>query len=318
MSNSGLSNFLFQGAAPSTSAVTKSGSPQWLQQGLFSVANAAGNLAQQPYQPWQGPYVATPSAQTQQAWQLAGRNVGSYSPYLQQAGALTGQAATPLNASSIQQFVNPYQNYITGALNQNLQQNILPQLSSEFVSAGQSRSPQEAQAAGLAVGQTQNAIGQSLVNVYQNALNNALQQKQQTGALGAQYGQLGALTSQLGANDVAQLAAAGQGQDVLSQANIYAGINAFNQQQQWPYQQLGFLSNMLYGLPLQAVGTTTAQQGTYYPQTMAGFGSLLGGAQTATGYGYRRGGRVRQAPRRGGRVRQAPRRGALAHLAEAA
>ena len=287
-----LSSFLFQGSPPSSTSTTATQGPLWLSQALMGAVNAATQLAGQPYQQYPGQQVATPSSQTQQAWNLAGSNVGNYQPYLQQAGALTGQAAAPISASDIQNFLNPEQSYLTGALNRNLQQNVLPSIQDKFVSAGQSRSPQEAELTGRAFQDTQNAVGQSLAGGYQGALSSLLQQRGQMGTLGAQYGQLGALSQQLGSGDVSQLASAGQAQDTLSQANINAGMQNFQNQQQWPYQQLGFLSNTIRGLPLSSAGTQTQTSGTYYPQQNSGLSTAYGLQNTLGGMGYRRGGRV--------------------------
>ncbi len=61
--------------------------------------------------------------------------------------------------------------------------------------------------------------------------------------------------------DVGQVAATGQAQDVNSQANINSALNNFYAQQQWPYQNLGFASNIIRG---QNVPTNTMQVGTNY------------------------------------------------------
>ena len=304
-STGGLASFLFQGAAPTVAKTESTAAPLWLTQALMGTANAATQLAGQPYQPSPIPFVAQPSQQTQSAWNLASANQGNYQPYLQQAGALTQAAGAPITQSDISNFLNPDQQYITGALTRNLNENILPGVQDKFVGAGQSRSPQEAQVTSNAVRDTNTSIGQSLAGAYQGALSSLLQQRGQQGQLGAQAGQLGALTQQLGAGDVSQLAAAGQGQDTLAQANLNAAQNQFQQQQQWPYQQVGFLSNVLRGMPLAATGSTTSTTATAYPQTGALPTQLANNQALLMNNGYRRGGRVTQ-------------RGALSRLMRAA
>jgi hypothetical protein len=279
--------------------------PLWLQQYTYNLANAATNLASQPYQGYQGPEVATPSAATQQAWQLSGSNLDNYQGDLTQAQNLTNAAATPITAGQIQGYMNPYMNQVIGGLqsasNTNLLNNVMPGISSQFVSAGQSKSPQEMQAANNAVYQSQQALDQSTAGAlstgYQNATNTALaqQQAQQTG--GAQMGQLGALTQQLGAANVGQLAAAGQSQDTTNQANINAAMNNFYAQQQWPYQNLTYASNIIRG---QAVPSNTQQVGTTYQNsgyTASPLSSFLGTTAGASALGLKRGGHVRRAKR---------------------
>lgn len=304
-SNSGgIASFL-QGIPAPTTQSTSTTYPLWLTQAMQQVIGAAGNLAQQPYTQFPGPTVAQPSATTQRAWNLAGSNVGNWQPDVSQAGALTSAAAAPITSSDINTFLNPYQDYITGALNRNLQENVLPGVQDKFVSAGQSRSPQEAEITNRALRDNQIAVGQSLAGGYQGALNSLLQQRQQQAAAGAQFGQLGALNSQLGSVDLSNLAAAGTAQDTSHQANINAALNQFYQQQQYPYQQLSFLSDIMRGLPTQESGTTTQTVNagqTFAPSPLAtyagtaGLSSGLGGSSTGSLSGLKRGGHV--TPRR--------------------
>lgn len=93
------------------------------------------------------------------------------------------------------------------------------------------------------------------------------------------------------AADTGQLAAAGQAQDTVNQANINAALNNFYAQQQWPYQNLGFASNIIRGLPVntnqQTVGTT--YNVPYQASPLSQFlGLTLGGASL----GLKKGGPV--------------------------
>lgn len=298
--------------------------PLWLQQFVSNLASSATNLASQPYSQYPGPQVAAPSAPTQQAWNMALNNVGSYQPALQQAYSQTGAGGQPigfsqLTGADIQNYMNPYQGQVIGGLesaaNTNLFQNILPSVQDRFTGAGQSRSPQEMQATNNAIYQSNQAldqaIGNSLQTGYQGALQTA-QQQQGMGyqvaqgnraaaqAAGAQYGQLGALQQQLGAADIGQVAAAGQGQDINNQANLNAGLNNFYAQQQWPYQNLAFASNIIRGQPVasnqQTVGLQYNPGQTYTPSPLSSFiGTTLGASalsNNSNSLGLRKGGRV--------------------------
>lgn len=311
MSSSGLSSFLTGFPHPETvSASTQY--PLWLSQAMEAVINSAGSTAQQPYQPFPGPTVATPSAQTTQAEALAGSNVGAWQPAVQQAQTTVNNATQPISAADISAFMNPYQDYITKGLDTNLQQNILPGIQDKFVSAGQSRSPQEAQITGQGIYNTQQAVGQSLAGGYQGALNSLLQQRQQQIQGGAAQGTLGALQSQLGAVDTGQLAAAGATQDQNAQANINSAMNQFTAQQQYPYQQLGFLANIINGLPVQYSGSQTNTVGNN--SLYNGVSPLLAFANTLTASnasGFKRGGQVMP-------FRRPAQQGALSHMRMAA
>jgi hypothetical protein len=305
---SGTTSFLFQGTptpAQPTGSDTSTQFPLWLQQYDYNLANAATNLASQPYTPYTGQQVATPSADTQQAWNLAQSNVGDYQPDLTQANSLTSAGSTPLTGSQIQSYMNPYMSTVLGGLasasNTNFTNNVLPSIANQFVSSGQAASPQQMQADNNAMYQSQQALNQAqagaLSQGYSTATQTAEAQQQAQLQGGAQYGQLGALTQQLGATDVGQLAGAGSAQDQVNQANLNVAQNNFDQQQQWPYQNLTYASNIIRG---QAVPSNTTQVGTQYlPQSSYSASPLATAAGVAAGssaLGLRKGGRVKKKP----------------------
>lgn len=334
---SGTTGFLFSGSPvppQPTGSDTQTNFPLWLQQYQANLASAATNLAGTPYTPFPGPQVATPSAATQQSWNMATNNVGNYNGALGQAMNLTGDAAQPVTAAQIGNYMNPFESQVLGGLssaaNTNLTQNILPQVQDRFVSAGQSRSPQEMQATNNAVQANDTALYQAqsgaLQQGYQGALGAALQEQGEQQAAGAQYGQLGALTQQLGAADVGEVAAAGQAQDTTNQANINAALNNFYAQQQFPYQNLAFASNIIRGQNVpsntQVVGQQYNPGQSYTASPLSSFvGTTLGatGAQNSLNNSSNLNAALNNA--KGGHIRTRRRRagGALgAHLAKAA
>ncbi len=301
-----ITDFLFQGnqSPPATvGSDTSTSTPLWLQQMVSNIGSAAENLAGTPYTPYSGPQVATPSTATQNAWQMAQQGVGGYQPDLTQAETLTGQAGTPITGADVQQYMSPYMDQVIGGLtsasNQNLFNNVLPGIQDRFVSAGQSRSPQEAELTARTVGQSNQALDQSIAGAlgqgYQGALNTAISQQGAKQAAGAQYGALGAARQQLGAGDIGQVAAAGQGQDINNQANINAAMNNFYAQQQWPYQNLGFASNIIRGLPVNTNTQTVGQQ--YAPgtggYTASPLASFIGATSGSKALGFARGGKTK-------------------------
>jgi len=374
---SGALSSLFSGAVippQPTGSDSTSTTPLWYQDLQYNIGNAAANLATQPYTPYTGQQVATPSAATQQAWNMATGSVGNYQPDLNTAQDLTstgsnltsgalnyvGQgsgltnaatgmavgAAQPIGAQQINQYMNPYTNSVVGALQQasnyNLINNQLPAISSQFVGAGQAASPQMAQADNNALYLSNQALDQAtagaLQSGYQSATGTALAEQQaqqagasqlnqfgqsqagygalqnqigaQQGAYGAQYGQLGALTQQLGAAQTGLVASAGQAQDTVNQQNLNVAQNNFNAQQQWPYQNLAYASNITNGLNVpsntQTVGMQYSPTASYTASPLASFvGTTLGATALQNGTTtnsngalstYARGGRIR--PRR--------------------
>lgn len=300
-----LTDFLFQGnptPPQPTGSDTSTSYPLWLQQLTYGLGTAADQLAGQTYTPYPGQQVATPSPTTQQSWTMAGNNVGSFRPDLSSAEGLTGSAGTPVTASDISGYMNPYMDQviggIQGAANKNLTENILPGVQDKFTAAGQSRSPQEQDFTNRAIYNSEQAsdqaVGSALSTGYQGALNAALAGKSQEQAAGAQFGQLGALNQQLGLGDVGAMAAAGQTQDTYNQSAINASLNNFYAQQQWPYQQLGYASNIIRGLP---VTTNTQTVGQAYAPGTGGYtasplSAFIGAAGGAKALGFAEGGNV--------------------------
>ena len=106
----------------------------------------------------------------------------------------------------------------------------------------------------------------------------------QTGLQAAQaQGNLGQLQNQAQLGNInAQLAGGAQQRGITSEGTA-ADLAEFNQQRQYPYQQVQFLRDMISGLPTGSVTNTPGQ--------MSGIGSLLsvlgGGTAAASALGYK-------------------------------
>jgi hypothetical protein len=120
----------------------------------------------------------------------------------------------------------------------------------------------------------------------------ALQGLGQYGQMAGQLGQLG--TAQLGAQQgiIGTQAAQGAAQQAQEQSKINQAIQDYAIQQQYPLMQLGFMSNMLRGLPMQAQTTQLYQA---QPSTMQqGIGLLGAGASLMGAQGRAGGGEIKE------------------------
>lgn len=228
---------------------------------------------------------------------------------LTQALGTTGQAAADIqgsiNPSAAQ--INPYVNNViqqakdqaTNYWNQTLD----PSINNQFTASGQfgSSANQRAANQGAAtvtqnIQDTANAgYAQAYTNAQQASLGagSALGQLAQTqGGLGYEQGQLGlqsagalgSLAQQqqsLGIQGASALDAYGQEVQNNNQNNLNAAQTQFNNQQQYPYQQLGWLSQLMNG-SIQGTtpgGVTTSQQSVPSNQGsgVSGAGQILGG-----------------------------------------
>jgi hypothetical protein len=218
---------------------------------------------------------------------LAGRMAGAGQQYAQQAQ----------DPRAMQGYMSPYmQNVVDYQKSQALRdfQMADPMRKAQAVGqgafGGNRMALQQAEAQRGLMSQLQGIEAQGAQQAFQNAqaqqqyaANLGLQGQQaglqglgQYGQMGAQLGQLG--TTQLGAqqNIIAAQNQYGKEQQAAEQAKINQAIQDYATQQQYPLMQLGFMSNMLRGLPLQAT-TTQSYQAT--PSALnQGLGVLAGAA----------------------------------------
>lgn len=208
--------------------------------------------------------------------------------YLPTAAADIQGALSPTAAS-----MNPYtQNVIDQAKQQATQywnQQLQPTINQQYAAAGQAGSSAdinaENQGANLVTQNIQNTAQSALSQAYQNAQQTGLAAGQATGALGQTLGGLGYEQGVLGLQGASQLgglAQTGQGlglqgaaaldtvggeQQGLNQQNLNVGYQNFQNQNQYPYQQLGYLSQILSGTatPTTVPGSATTAQTGYAP-----------------------------------------------------
>ena len=169
------------------------------------------------------------------------------------------------------------------------QQNLAAQLGVQQLGAGQNLQSQLAnQQAGLAAQQAAEQSKQYGAGYGMQGLQTGLQAAGQLGQLGqTQYGQqLGNinLQNQLGAQQQAQQ------QGILNQQ-----IQNYAMAQQYPQQQLAFMSNMLRGLPMQSTTANMYQAAPSNVSQLAGLG--MAGYGLARMAGMKKGGKVK-APQR--------------------
>lgn len=251
-------DFLFQGNPPPATNATvqnQTNMPDWYQaytQGLLSRSNA---IAAEPYQPYTGPRIASPTADTQTAYDITRQNTDAYKPYLQSADAMLQDAGGGFNQAEFQNFLNPY---TQGAMNsiaeqgtRNLVDNIMPGVNNTFIGAGQFGGSRNSDFLNKAV----RDVNQNVLNTQGTMLNQAYGQAQQgylegqrqkIGA-GQQEGVLGTMAQASGLKDAAALSGIGQEQQGLAQQSLNTAYNDFLEQRQWPQQMAQFMNQQIRG-----------------------------------------------------------------------
>jgi hypothetical protein len=233
-----------------------------------------------------------------QATQMTGMaGLGSLGLAGQMAGAGQNFAQQAQDPRAMQGYMSPYmQNVVDYQKSQALRdyQIAAPMRAKQAIGQGAFGGSRQA----IMEAEAERALGSQLQGIAatgsQKAFEDAQRQQQFGAQLGLQgqqaglqgLGQFGQMAGQLGQLGGQQLAAQqgiiglqnqmGGQQQALEQAKINQAIQDYATQQQYPLMQLGMMSNMLRGLPMQAT-TTQTYQAAPAPITQ-GLGLLAGAA----------------------------------------
>ena len=274
-------------------------------QGLFKPTSEGGLGLSMPFAPAQQ---AELSEGQQQAISSALSGVGAYQPFLQQAGAgLTGAMQTAAGASmdptAYQEYMDPYL------------EDVVQRAQADVARQGQI---QEQAAAAKAVGSgafggsraavLQGEIGRNTLEqqartgerlrsagfaqaskLAQDAAQQQLRQAQLSGALSQGIAGLGQMAQTAGVQDINTLLGIGGLQQQQAQTGLNIGQQNLLAQQQLPFQQVGFLSDIFQGVP--ALQQTTSQTTLPPPNPMSqilglGIAGLGAYGQAQQGMGF--------------------------------
>ena len=210
--------------------------------------------------------VAGPSALQQTGFTQAGTTGVGATTTGAGIGSVLGAQQTAMQAPNINQFLNPYQQFVTDEIARQGQmaQN---QLSANAIGAGAFGGEREGIQRAELQRATQANIGQSLAQGFGQALGASQAQQQFQAGTQMQAGQmLGALGGQQQAMqqaDIASLLQAGGVQRALGQQALDAQRQTTLARQYEPYQRLEFLKGIMTNLPTsQSAVTATTAPGT--------------------------------------------------------
>ena len=268
----------FGGSSTTKSTVKQQGTPEQDAQikNYFGLLDQFSQGGPQQYFPDQTVAQLTPEQQQAQQMALQFAQGGAQDIYGQLAGA--GQAGAgfwnqangdPTTQPGFQGMVD----YLTQQTNQNLNENVLPELRGGSVANNMYGGSRGALSAGLAGGRAQQGltgnIAQMLSQAYDRQNQNALSAMSMAPGLAGAQSQAGLLPSQI-------TSAVGGENQAMDQALINASIDRWNFEQGAPAQHLGQVQ-ALQGNVGQYGGTTQTKQRTSSPFS---FNQLLGTAGT--------------------------------------
>ena len=207
--------------------------------------------------------VAGLGALEQQGMNLAG-TTGVGAGTVQQGINQINAAAAPVGQQQINQYLNPYQSYVTDEIARQGQM-MQNQLGAQAIGSGAFGGGREGVQQAELQGRTLSAMGQANQQGFNTALS-AAQNQQRTGlAAGQQLGQMGLGQQQMAQGDINQLFAAGGVQRQLAQQTLDAQRQSTLQQQYEPYQRAEFLAHLYAAGPKSSSQVTMGTQPSTSP-----------------------------------------------------
>jgi len=227
---------------------------------------------------------AAPAGALEQLGFTQAGTTGVGAPTVQQGIAQIQAAAAPVGQAQINQFLNPYQSYVTDeiARQSQIMQN---QLAAQAVGSGAFGGAREGVQQAELQARTLDAMGRANAMGFGQALGAAQRQQQVGLAAGQQLGNLGAGQQQMAQRDIQTLMGAGGVQRQLAQQALDAQRATTLQQQYEPYQRAEFLANLYAAGPKTQSGVTMGTTPSTSPLAQAvgtGIGAFAAyqGAQT--------------------------------------
>ena len=208
--------------------------------------------------------VAPLSQLEQQATRLAGQTGVGAGTTAQGIAQLQAAAAAP----NIQQFFNPFDQFVTGEILRQGQQ-MQNQLAGQAVQSGAFGGGREGVQQAELQSRTLENIGRARQQGFGTALQAAQNQQRTQAAVGQQLLGAGQLQQQMGQQDINQLMAAGGVQRQLAQQVLDAQRQSTLQQQFEPFQRAEFLANLYAAGPKTQSGVTMGTAPTTSPLAQA-------------------------------------------------
>ena len=272
------------GGGSQQSTTYTSNIPEWAKQPFMDLVGKSDALSQSAYTPYTGARIEGFSPLQQQAQSAAATQTAS--PITQNAAGLAGAAATKswLQPGTSSAFMSPYMQNVVDATKREAVRDAsiaTTQRDSQAIGAGAFGGSRQAIMDAEAARNLQTQLGDIQTKGLQSAYESGQGQFNSEMARGLQGAQtLGSLGQSLFGQqmDVTQLQnTMGAQQQALGQKQLDQQYNDFQTQQNYPYQQLGFLSDILRGVngSTRTMYSTTPQPSSL--QTIAGLGTAAAG-----------------------------------------
>ena len=268
---------------PSTVTQQTSNIPKYFQPYLERLFDRAEEVTTEPFQRYEGPRLAAPTAQQEAAYQGVEELVGGYKPYIGAADLLTQQASIQsTDPTAIASRMSPYQQAVIDIQKREAlrdAEKLQQQIGASAVGAGAFGGSRQA----LQETELARQTGQRLADIqavgsqqaYQQAMNQLASDRAAALAAGQQFAGLGAQQQQLGLAGLGALETVGGTQQAQQQRAFDIAYEDFAREPTQPSQQVQEMSSILRGfnLPVSTYATTQTQQAApTFGQQAAGLG----------------------------------------------
>jgi hypothetical protein len=281
-------------------ATTTTDVPKWLQDYTVDLFSQQRAVSGTPFQPYALPRIADVTAPTTAAQNLITSSSGAYQPTVQNAISGTQGLAGATSVGNINAYMNPYTQNVTDQIAKlgarNLSENLLPQVSDQFIRAGQFGSSGMGTFGNRALRDTQEAILANQTSALNTGYTQALGASQadlsrQQGAL-AQTADLAKIQQGLTTADAAALESVGASQQAQQQKGLDVAYQDFLRQQGYPQEQINNMSATLRGLPATATPTTKSAAETSTTFTPSPLSQIASAFSTYKGLTSAKGGLI--------------------------
>lgn len=268
---------------PTQQTTTQTDVPAYARPYVERMLGKTEALTSTPYQAYGGERLAGFTPLQQQAFQ----SVANLQPAQQlgtatQMGGIAGLQGLTAGQQYAQQATSP--GAMQAYMSPYTQLALEPQMREAARRSGMEGQMQQAQAvrqgafggarSGIVEAERQRNLGQLQSDIYGRGMQTAFEQARQAQQFGADLGLRGAATGLQAAGQLGQLGqaqfgqqkdiiqgqlSAGEQQRALEQQRLQQAYQDFQNQRQYPYQQLSFMSDMLRGLPLSQQAQTMYQ-----------------------------------------------------------
>ena len=268
---------------PATVTQQTSNIPKYFQPYLERLFDRAEEVTTEPFQRYEGPRLAAPTAQQEAAYQGVEELVGGYKPYIGAADLLTQQASIQsTDPTAIASRMSPYQQAVIDIQKREALRDankLQQQIGASAVGAGAFGGSRQA----LQETELARQTGQRLADIqavgsqqaYQQAMNQLASDRAAALAAGQQFAGLGAQQQQLGLAGLGALETVGGTQQAQQQRALDIAYEDFARERTFPSQQVQEMSSVLRGfnLPVSTYATTQTQQAApTFGQQAAGLG----------------------------------------------